>query len=335
MKKVVGILGAAVAVMGASVGGRVFAETEIRTSAAVELTKKSPAVSDENLDGAFVRCETKAFAENENAVSGLVHLRFQSNMGEKAVKLYVRQGYFDVPVWRVTIRGGRWHEAYTPGEYFGRYLFGVKKIEEDITPDDGQDNPVTVGYGSGAMKTNYTVLDGLRLDVPLVEGAGMALKLGFLPSSPVLDDAWTLALLRSRPIEGIQVKLGTLLHSLSSDGGERIHRLSTSASWHPRDDAGIFAEYGITDLSEAGEQSCILAGVDIPSGKMLDVLRLEIEYAGDRMTTTDEADLGWMVVVAWKVAGLAFNMNVGADPLGLDSRSTDDVGGYLRTTFKF
>ena len=335
MKNTVGVFAAAGVVIGAAMGGRVFAEAEIRTSAAVQLTKESPSVSDENLDGAFVRCETRFSAQQAEAASGLVHLRLQSDMGEKYVKLYIRQGYFDVPLWMTTLRGGRWYEVYTPGEYFGRYLFGVKKIEEDITPGDGQENPVTIGYGSGSMKTDYTVVDGLRLEVPFPEGVPVAVEVGFLPSSPVLDDAWTMALLRATPLEKLDIKLGTTIHTLTSNGDDRVHRLSTSFAWHPWESGGAFAEYGIVDLSDVGEHSWILAGIDIPSGGILDMLRLEIEYANDRMSTTDEADPGWMVVVGRKVAGLAFNLDVGADPLGLRSRSAGDVGGYLRTTFKF
>lgn len=319
MRKIAALILASALITGA------FAELSVKASAAVQLTKKNPSVGAGNLDGAFARGETKFAGTQESGLTGLVHLRFQTDLaGDFAVK--ARQIYLQLPVSILTIKGGRWYEIYTPGKYFGRYLFGVGSIKDA----DGN----TIGAGSGSMKTNYNVVDGLRLSLPIIKAAKTDLHVAMLPQDPKLESIYTMVRISSNPIEMLTLGVGGNIHVLADDKKDADHRLIANTTISPVENLNFFFEYGNVNLQKAKDNNWLLWGLDIPTGKILDLLRVEMEYKKDRIDT-EKADLGWVVILAKKAAGVKFDLNVGADPKSLGSKDAGDVGAILRISAGF
>jgi hypothetical protein len=294
-----------------------FGELSVKPSAAVQLSKNAPSASAGNLDDAFVRGEVTLSGEDDKGWGGMLHLRFEVDFGPSTVATTVRQGYYKIPVSILTILGGRWYEIYAPGAYFGRYLFGVSSA------------------GSGAMKTNYTVVDGLRLKLDILKDFKTSLNLAFLGEDLNLHNAHAMALLSSAPIDMLTFNLGSTIHTLMPEGADRVDRFVATAQVKIVEDLTVFAEYGLTNVAEAADNSWILWGVQVPAWKILDMLQFEFEYKKDRLGTGTDGDLAWMVVMEKKIMALAANLNIGADPKGLASTGPGDVGVYLRTTMKF
>ncbi|MBD3243642.1 MAG: hypothetical protein GF331_23835, partial [Chitinivibrionales bacterium] len=132
-------------------GSAMSAEMKIKASAAVQVGKDAAVATQGNVDEAFVRGETKFSGTLEKGASALIHVRLQSDFADnKNTSVKIRQCLLTLPAGLFTVQGGRWYESYTPGYYFGRFHFGVKKE-----------------VGSGSMNTDYTVVDGVRLQAGL------------------------------------------------------------------------------------------------------------------------------------------------------------------------
>lgn len=293
-----------------------FSEVDIGASAAVQATKKSSPATTANVDNTFVRAEVKAAGKTENNLSGLVQLRAQADMGSGSVEFTIRQAYFQLPVSAVNLRAGRWYEIYTVGAYFGRYLFGVSP------------------QGSGSMCVNYNVLDGLKLEVPLIKDYNTNLHFGLLANEATLEDVYVMARIYSNPIEMLTMNLGANIQAASSSDTE-THRLIFNATYKIIENLNLFAEYGITGLSDIADNSWILAGLDVPTGGILDQCRVEIEFKKDRLGEETDGDLGWMIILVKNYSKLKFNLNVGADPASLGSEAPKDVGVHFRVTATF
>ena len=303
------------AILASALFAGAFAEVAVKASAAVQLTKKNPSVSTGNLDDAFVRGEAKLAGTQESGLSGLVHLRFQADMAGD-LTITARQVYFQLPVSILTIKAGRWYEIYTPGKFFGRYLFGVGST------------------GSGSMNTNYTVLDGFRLSLPIIKAAKIDLHAAVLPQDYKFESVYTMARISANPIDMLKLGVGTNIHAVAEDKEDAHHRLVANTTISPVENLNFFFEYGNVDLQNAKDNNWLLWGLDIPAGKILDLFRVEMEFKKDRIAD-EKADLGWIVILSKKVVGLKFDLNVGADPKSLGSKDAGDVGGILRISAGF
>ena len=303
------------AILASALFAGAFAEVAVKASAAVQLTKKNPSITTGNLDDAFVRGEAKLAGTQEIGLSGLVHLRFQADMAGD-LTITARQVYFQLPVSILTIKAGRWYEIYTPGKFFGRYLFGVGST------------------GSGSMNTNYTVLDGFRLSLPIIKAAKIDLHAAVLPQDYKFESVYTMARISANPIDMLKLGVGTNIHAVAEDKEDAHHRLVANTTISPVENLNFFFEYGNVDLQNAKDNNWLLWGLDIPAGKILDLFRVEMEFKKDRIAD-EKADLGWIVILSKKVAGLKFDLNVGADPKSLGSKDAGDVGGILRISAGF
>lgn len=302
-----------------------FAEVAPSGSAAVEFDKKSNPASSTNVDAAWVRVEPKLKGSLKSGVTGLVHLRFQANMGSgTTVNAQLRQGYFNIPVSILNIQAGRWYEIYTPGKYFGRYL-----------------NESSVATGTGSMLTNYTIMDGIDLSAK-IDAAKMVLKLGLFPQDNQFESLRLRALVSATPVEALKVQLGGNFHVYDGTDDEvDQQRLALTAAYTILKDLGLglFAEYGIRDLEEVAANSWIMAGLDIPTAKILDLLRFEMEFKNYKLAnqnnSDDNANFAWMIILSKKVKMVSFDLNFGSDPRGLGSEKPGDVGAILRVTAGF
>lgn len=303
------------AILASALFAGAFAEVAVKASAAVQLTKRNPSVSTGNLDDAFVRGEAKLAGTQESGLSGLVHLRFQADMAGD-LTITARQVYFQLPVSILTIKAGRWYEIYTPGKFFGRYLFGVKPT------------------GSGSMNTNYNVLDGFRLSLPIIKAAKIDLHAAVLPQDFKFESVYTMARISANPVDILKLSVGTNIHAIAEDKEDAHHRLIANTTISPVEGLNFFFEYANVNLQKAEENNWLLWGFDIPAGKILNLFRVEMEFNKDRVAD-EKADLGWIVILSKKVVGLTFDLNVGADPKSLGSKDAGDVGGILRISAGF
>jgi hypothetical protein len=296
----------------------VYAGSDVSASAAVQLTKKGGDASMRNIEGSFVRGELKASTKVSEKAGGLLHLRFQVNMADNNVKVtsLLRQAYWDLGASIINFRAGRWYSIYTPGAYFGRYLHGVSS------------------KGSGSMCTNYSIVDGGRITAG-IEKAKTDIHLGILPQDFNFENIRTMILLQSNPVEPLKFAAGTNLQVYKPDSLDAAHRLIVNARVEIIKNLMPFAEFAITDLSEAADNMWFLFGVDIPTGPVLDQLRFETEIKKDRLGADTDGNFAWMVIIVKKVLGLKFNLNFGADPKSLDSESPGDIGAHFRMSAKF
>ncbi|MBD3392114.1 MAG: hypothetical protein GF418_08550 [Chitinivibrionales bacterium] len=272
-----------------------------------------------NIDQAFVRGEPSFAAKAGNGLEGYVRVRFQALLqADPATTAMLRQAYFAMPVAIVTVKAGRWYEQYSPAAYFGRYLFGVSE-----------------GGNGRLTATNYTMLDGLRLSVPLVEQFNTNLHVALLPSLSTFENVYVMILAPSKPLDFLSLHLGANIQAIEESSGEPEHRASVGATYRLIKDLNLFAEYGITDLSSVGDASWITAGLDVPTAGILDRLRAEIEFHKDRLETSDHADLAVMILLRKQIGGLRFDLAAGSDPARLGSQKLRHVGGMFRTTAFF
>ena len=303
------------AVLATALFAGAIADVAVKASAAVQLTKRNPSVSTGNLDEAFVRGEAKLAGTQKSGLSGLVHIRFQTDMAGD-LTITARQVYLQLPVSILTIKTGRWYEIYTPGKFFGRYLFGVGSA------------------GSGSMNTNYTVVDGFRLTLPIVKEGKTDLHVAVLPQDFKFESVYTMARICVNPVDMLKLGVGTNIHAVAQDKDDARHRLIANTTISPVEGLNFFFEYANVNLQNAQENNWLLWGFDIPTGKILNLFRVEMEFKKDRIAD-EKADLGWIVILSKKVAGLTFDLNVGADPKSLGSKNAGDVGGILRISAGF
>jgi len=311
------------------------AEVEIKPSAAVQVTRNAIDTASDVLDDSFIRGEIKFSGSTDEGTEGMLHLRFQSNFSEgKSFSPTIRQAYFDIPIFFLHIMGGRWHETYTPGEYFGKYLYEVKGIVEKIENPEGISVDSTIGYGNGAMKTNYTVLDGLRFRLDLTQLVNLDIYADVLPQNVQFDKLFTAYRFVLSPTDNIKVGAGVNLNVVDKDK-TMGNRYAVIGDYTIMEDLGVYTEVAYTTINADESILWVMGGLGIPTANILDMLRIEVEFTPDRLTTEDELDLGWMIVTEKKFSGIALNFNLGVDPRGLKSRSLFDIGAYLRTTVKF
>lgn len=317
----------------------VNADVGVSAAAAVQFTKKSRTAETENtIDGAFVRGEVKAGGTLEKSgLTGLIHLRIQPDMGggTKGIDLQPRQVFFNLPVSILEIMAGRWYDKYGPGYgYFGRYLHGVNAM------------------GSGSMNTNYTVVDGLKLKLN-IDAIKSAFHVYFLPVNSGkkdedgneindayhFEDIYLLAMFGGSPVEGLKFNIGGNFEVFTPDWKDKkTHRFITNAGYTIVKDLGLglFGEFAIVDFEEPVDNMWFLAGFTTKAGVVLDRIQAEFEIKNHRnKKTSTDANLAWMVLLQKKVMGLTFDLNVGADPKSLESKTVYDVGAILRVTAKF
>jgi len=295
------------------------AQTAIQSTAAIQVTKKCADSSTANIDNSFVRAETRLSAKPGENTGGLLHLRFELPVATKNIDItqVVRQAYWDLVVSMVNIRGGRWYSIYSPGAYFGKYLHGVN------------------ARGSGSMCTNYSVVDGTLVTARL-EQYKSSISVGLLPQDFTFENIYTMIFAESKPIDPLLVKVAANLQVMTPGGAGAAHILMLNATYAILEDLNVFAEATTVNLSEAKDNTWVLAGLDIPTAKVLDKLRAEIEYKRKRLGDGNtDGDFAWMIVMVKKVKGLGFYVNVGADPKELGSASPGDIGGHLRLSADF
>lgn len=303
--------------------GAVSAEVTMSGSVAVEGTKKASDYTTGNLDASWVRGEVKAAGKLEGGLSGMVHFRSQPNMsagGAKGVDLQPRQLYFKMPVSVVELMAGRWYEVYANGNnYFGRFLYGVK-------------NGTT-----GSMNTNYTVVDGLKSSVKIDAIKGF-LNVAVLPSNTKFDTTSLVAEVGGSPIEGLKYAVAGNFQVITPEGVDGVHRATLNAGYTFVKDLNLsaFGEAAILDFNEVSDNAWFMVGAASKIPMVLDRIQVEFEIKNFRNNTTSAADnLCWMVMLQKKYRDLTFDLNIGADPYALGSKSADEVGAIFRTTASF
>jgi len=316
---------AAIAVGVGMICSLVQADVTVGGVAAVEFTKKSQAAeTDKNIDNSFVRAEVKVKGSLPNSpLQGLVHFRAQpafSNGKTSGIDLQPRQIYFNLPVSILEIMAGRWYDKYGPGSnYFGRYLHGVSAI------------------GSGSMNTNYKVVDGLKLKFN-INPIKSALQVGFLPQDLNFQDAYLMAMFGGSPVEGLNFNVGGNFEVITMDDMDPVNRFIVNCGYTIVKDLGLglFGEYAIVDFNDATDNMWFLVGIKTKAGVVLDNIQAEFEIKNHRNNEpSTDANLAWMVLLQKKVMGLTMDLNVGADPKVLGSKTAGDIGAIFRVTASF
>jgi hypothetical protein len=303
-------------------GVSVFAETETNVSGvgAVQFTKKDPDLSSGNLDGAWVRGELKVSGKLESGLEGLLHFRIQPNMayGTETGNMMARQVAVKLPVYALDILFGRWYDVYGPGYYyFGRYLHGVSS------------------KGSGIMNTDYNVVDGVKLAYN-IESIKSKFQVAVLPKDLNFKDVYLMAMFGGSPVEGLKFNVGGNFEIITPED-DMIHRAIADVGYTflKETKTGLFLEAAIVDFNEIEDNTWFLFGLTTNAG-WIDRIQAELEFKSDRlMDGSNDADLAWMLLIQKKIAGLTFDLNVGADPKSLGSTTPAEVGGILRVTAKF
>ena len=323
---------AAVAVAVGLLGSSVLADVTVGGAAAVEFTKKSEAAeTDKNIDDSWIRAEVKVKGSLPNSpLQGLIHFRAQPKFSAgktSGVDLQPRQIYFNLPVSILEIMAGRWYDVYGQGEnYFGRYLHGKNRIGEKDS------------LGSGNMNTNYTVVDGLKLKLN-INAIKSAFQVSFLPQDLNFDDAYLVAMFGGNPIEALSFNIGGNFEVLTPDENvDPINRFIVNCGYTIVKDLGLglFGEYAIVDFNEPTDNMWFLVGFKTKAGVVLDNIQAEFEIKNHRNgDVTTDRNLAWMVLLQKKVMGLTLDLNVGADPKILGSKTAGDVGAIFRVSAKF
>jgi hypothetical protein len=304
-----------------------LAQLSVGGSGVMEFTKKSMDSTKTTLDNSIVRGEIKATAKKECGLSGVLHLRMESGLAKTNTAAFtIRQASFTVPAGPVAITGGRWYEYYTPGMYFGRYLFGVS------------------GASSGSMNTNYNVIDGFKA-VMGIKAIGGSVELGLLPQlmnaktslKSEFEDMDMVALFSASPVKNLSVDVGASFQVITPDTLDAEHRLMLSGGYQVIEDLSVYAEYGITDMAKSADNSWFMAGITIPTAKVLDALRFEAEIKTDRPETkSDETDFAWVLILSKSYKDVTADFNITADPNSkIGSTDAGDIGAILRLTAKF
>ena len=296
--------------------GLSLADSEISASAALQFMKNGGEASTHNIDNSFIRGELKVGIKPAENTGGLLHLRFESGLTEKEIKIsnILRQAYWDLVLTNIGLRGGRWYSTYSPSNYFGRYLYGV--------------NPL----GSGSFCTNYSIVDGGQVSVELKQIKSV-INIALLAQDSYFENIRTMIHLQTNPVAPLKLAAGTNLQVFPSENAQQ--RIVFNTSFEIIKNFTPFAEIAITDLSKTSDNLWVLAGIKIPAGKILDRLQLETEFKTNRLGEDTDADFAWMIILAKSLKNLNFYLNVGADPLGLSSRSAKDIGAYLRIESRF
>jgi hypothetical protein len=297
-----------------------YAETTIQSTALLQVTKKCADASSANIDQSIIRAEIKASAKPAENLGGTVHLRFQAPLGNPKDSIdpgqIIRQAYWDMALKLVTIRGGRWYSTYTTGAYFGKYLYGVKNT------------------GSGSMGTNYNVVDGVMANMKL-EKFKTDVSVALLPQNYSVENFYACVLGQTTPVKKLTLKLGVNIQAITPGDSLAAHRFILNGIYQIIPDLNVFAEAAVVDFNEARNNAWLVAGVDIPTAKILDQLRIETEYKSNRIGDNTDADFAWMIILVKKVKGLGFYVNIGTDPKELGSKSIGDIGGHLRIAANF
>lgn len=301
----------------------VHADVKMSGAGAVEFTKFADDESKDNIDKSFIRGEVKAKGTLEKSdLEMLIHLRVQPSFteGTKETPIQPRQVYLKMPASVLEFVMGRWYDIYGPGYYyFGRYLHGVKAA------------------GSGSMNTDYSVIDGLKLNIN-IDAIKSAFQFGFLPQDASFNDAYVLAMFGGSPVEGLKFNIGGNFEALTPEDEDGIHRFIVNAGYTfvKEMNMGLFGEMAIVDFDDVPSNMWFLVGYTTKVGPVLDRLQAEFEIKNFRngATNTDQ-NLAWMILLRKKVAGLCFDLNFGADPQVLKSETAGDVGAILRISAKF
>lgn len=297
------------------------AEVAVSGSAAVEVTKKCSDATQANIDKGFVRGELKVRGNVESGLSGVIHLRTEPLVGSgmSSVSLQPRQIYFKLPLWMVEVAAGRWYEVYSAGtNYFGRYLYGVNS------------------NGSGNMNTNYTPVDGAKVTVNFLP-IKSALRLAFLPKSYNMEDAAFMAMFGGSPVENLLFNVGGNFQVITPASVTAVNRAVVNGNYTiVKDwDLGVFLECAVVDFEAASDNTWFLAGVTSKVEPVFDRVQVELEIKNHRIGGSIDGNLAWMVLLQKTFMGLTFDLNVGADPVVLGSRTAGDVGAIFRTTASF
>jgi hypothetical protein len=293
---------------------QLFATVEVKSSVATQLMHKSAPASKHTIDESFIRAEATLTGKTDANLTGLAQVRFEVPLGDKSVKLSVRQAFFQLPIAAITLQTGRWYEIYTPGAYFGRWF------------------NETNAAGNGSICVNYTILDGMKITVPIIKQFNTNLHLALTTQDLYFNSTRAAIMVAAKPSDVLTMNVGVNLQATDTSGAKK-HRLMANATYTIIKDFDLFAEYAATDLNAISGSSHILAGLDLPTFTILDQFRVEVEYAADRPDSL--AQVGWMVLLTKKITGLKINLGVGADPSSLGSRDAGDIGIVGRITASF
>ena len=314
---------AAIAVAVSLISFSVSADVTVGGSAAVEFTKKCEDASTANIDGSWIRAELKAKGSLPNSpLTGLVHLRAQPNIagGVKGIDLQPRQIFFNLPVSILEIMAGRWYDVYGQEyNYFGRFLHGVSAI------------------GSGSMNTNYTIVDGLKLKLN-INAIKSAFQVAYLPQDLNFEDTYLMVMFGGNPVEALKFNIGGNFQVQTPGEADGVNRFIVNCGYTILKDVGLglFGEYAITDFNEASDNMWFLVGIKTKAGVVLDRIQAEFEIKNHRNNDpTTDGNLAWMVLLQKKVLGLTLDLNVGADPKVLGSKTAGDVGAIFRVSASF
>ena len=292
----------------------VFAEgVSVKGIAIVQGTKNSAPGDNSPLAASETRGELLV-SNKTNLGTGLFHIRMKNNM-QGQLSTYLRQLKITVPVSIATLTLGRWYEKYTPAKYFGRYLLEANS------------------RGNGSFCTNYTIVNGIKTAIRVIESAKTDVELGFLPQSTAWDNDYILAAISSNPIEALKFNIGADIQVARPDTLSKINRLSGTVYYAIMKDLSAYAEVGIVDLSAASDNMWILGGLSIPTGGFMNLLNAEIEYKKDRLGAGADGDLAWMLIAMKQVSVLKLYLNIGADPRGVASTKPSEIGMHFRVRY--
>jgi len=207
------------------------------------------------------------------------------------------------------IRVGRFETRQTPSFIFGDYI--------DLAP-----NPA---FGSRQAVHNATEITGQygALTSSLLLGTNdRHLNRGFVRvyESWKSDQGLTLA-------AGVRSNLPDLVYD---QGAEWQNRLDASVHYSPDTKWGVFAEYGMIQVTNALDQFPLLMGLYFPAAFWADKISLEGEYMPDRVIGGEDRPF-MMAVYGQKTVftRATFDVGVYSDPKGNDF---EDMGTIIRFT---
>ena len=293
-------------------------QVKVSGSVAVQMCKNSAPADITPLADSFIRAETKFDLTNSQNVAGLVHLRFEDGMATGvAVAAQLRQGYIQKKGEKNTVTAGRWYEFYTPGTYFGTYLFGVG------------------AFGSGAFLANYDCIDGFKVEMPL-SGDKTSLNIALLPATA---NTWAtdylMARVNTQVSDKLKVNAGINLQIKSLTGVDPVNLFAATAKYKIDEKRCAYGELGICDLSKTSDNTWLMGGYKFPAPLSLDNMSIELEYHKDRIAGSSDADIAWMLQADKAVDGITYSAALGSDPANLGSTKIAEMGIYFRATAAF